>query len=80
MRILQISAETDKALEPRQNGQTVFNHQQLRYLAIISRRLAPLNEKWGKSSREKKTCKLANLKTCQPENCEGRKSIVQLAS
>ncbi|MBO7686014.1 MAG: hypothetical protein J6V72_06515, partial [Kiritimatiellae bacterium] len=30
--------------------QTMYNRQQPRYLAIISRRLAPLNEKWGKSS------------------------------
>jgi len=49
MRISLISAESDKALAPRRDCQTMYNRQQPRYLAIISRRLAPLNEKWGKS-------------------------------
>ena len=52
MRISRISAENDKALKLRRDGQTVYNRQQLRYLAIISRRLVPLNEKWGKSGFE----------------------------
>ena len=50
MRISRIPAEAGKALEPRRDGKTAHNLQQTRYLAIISRRLAPLNEKWGKSS------------------------------
>ena len=49
MRISRIPAEAGKALEPRRDGKTAHNLQQPRYLAIISRRLAPLNEKWGKS-------------------------------
>jgi hypothetical protein len=54
MRISRIPAESGKALEPRRDGKTAHNRQQPRYLAIISRRLAPLNEEWGKS-REIKT-------------------------
>lgn len=50
MRISRIPAEAGKALGPRRDGKTAHNLQQTRYLAIISRRLAPLNEKWGKSS------------------------------
>jgi hypothetical protein len=49
-RILRISAKPGKALEPRRDGKTAHNRHLPRYLAIISRRLAPLNEKWGKSS------------------------------
>lgn len=52
MRISRIPAEAGKALEPRRDGKTAHNLQQPRYLAIISRRLAPLNEKWGKSSTQ----------------------------
>jgi hypothetical protein len=50
MRISRIPAESGKALEPRRDGKTAHNRQQPRYLAIISRRLAHLNEEWGKSS------------------------------
>ena len=53
MRISRISAETDKALESRRDGKTSYNRQQTRYLAIISRRPALLNEKWGKSRRDR---------------------------
>lgn len=62
MRISRIPAEAGKALEPRRDGKTAHNLQQPRYLAIISRRLAPLNEKWGKSRKARGTLEVSGTK------------------
>ena len=63
MRISRIPAGSGKALEPRRDGKTEHNRQQPHYLAIILRRLAPLNEKWGKSSLKSRIVGMGTLRT-----------------
>ena len=75
MRISRIPAEAGKALEPRRDGKTAHNLQQPRYLAIISRRLAPLNEKWGKSRLLSRSLEGGSLSRfpARPPSARGKK-------
>ena len=50
MRISHIPVESGKAAVSRRDSKTVHSRQNPRSFAIISRRIAPLDEKWGKSS------------------------------